>query len=295
MQEELWSGEGESVTDKPIPPDDGGGPDTTGFDPRALLARHQALSKPLSRLGALKATSPSALEDFEKALATIPASSGAAYDAFIDECRAVVQAERQHRQRSFTRSVGSFVNRLRSSGTDVREVDGWRVGPLQLEVNPDRTQVRFLFDREPVTEWRSVASPEDLNDAYEHALSSLRDAELDVAAIAESLVDAYIHLSRRESRVRIRDAYPELRVGLLRQQLRGKPDRTIKEFAFPYWAFLYNLDRYRAAASSIPADQRLAFTTGSQAESAKFGVTLNGLRTSDDYRTYCFLERMPGR
>lgn len=283
------------MTDKPTSTDAGGGPETPTFDPRALLARHQILLKPLSRLSALKATSPSALEDFEKALETTPPYSGAAYDAFLDECRRAVQEERQRRQASFTRSVASFVNHLRGSGTDVREVDGWRVGPLQLEMRPDRTQVRFLFDREPVVEWRSIASPDDVNDAYEDALTSLSEAELDVAVIAESLVDAYVHLSRRESRVRIRDAYPELRVGLLRQQLRGKPERTIKEFALPYWAFLYNLDRYRAAASSIPADQRLAFTTGSQAESAKFGVTLNGLRTSDDYRTYCFLERMPGR
>ena len=62
----------------------------------------------------------------------------------------------------------------------------------------------------------------------------------------------------------------------------------------PSWALLYNTDRYRASGSQVSHAQRLRFETGSQRETAKIGVTLNGLDSSRQYETLCYVRRTGG-
>jgi hypothetical protein len=49
------------------------------------------------------------------------------------------------------------------------------------------------------------------------------------------------------------------------------------------------LDLYRKIASSLPNHQRLGLLTGSQTETSKEGLTINGLDPNVDYNMICHI------
>jgi len=81
-----------------------------------------------------------------------------------------------------------------------------------------------------------------------------------------------------------------VRVALVRRELaREQPDKKLRWGELPRWAFLYNLDRYRALGAAAPDAGRLGLQTGSQQESRTIGVVVNGLDAHQDYKTMCFI------
>lgn len=79
-------------------------------------------------------------------------------------------------------------------------------------------------------------------------------------------------------------------MALVRHELEGQPpDRKLRWGELPRWAFLYNLDRYRALGAAVPEARRLGLQTGSQQESRGFGMVVNGLDAQQDYKTMSFV------
>ena len=86
------------------------------------------------------------------------------------------------------------------------------------------------------------------------------------------------------------DFYRGVRVALVRSELADQaPEKRLRWAELPRWAFLYNLDRYRAHVTEVSEGQRLGLQTGSQQESRQFGMVVNGLDAAQDYRTMCFI------
>ena len=63
----------------------------------------------------------------------------------------------------------------------------------------------------------------------------------------------------------------------------------MKKLSIGSWAFLFNLDRYRAQ-NDMPAERKLALQTGSQTEQQRgMGLVTNGLSAAEDYKVYCYV------
>src|SRR5439155_14006296 len=91
---------------------------------------------------------------------------------------------------------------------------------------------------------RSVA---DCIGVIKKAEALLSAHSLPAALTSELLGEAYDYLrpQAKSDLVKIRELYLEFRVAALRRELRGRPERTLKNLALPFWAFLRNLDVYR--------------------------------------------------
>jgi hypothetical protein len=255
-----------------------------------LLRRVEALAR-------IKPQSPSALEDLEKALRDFPSEDTVAAELAELRHRAASILERAGEvvQRAFKPIEAAFVHDLEAAKVVVRQTHrGWRVGSLEMESRPERSQVRFQYNQQDVVGWTPVRTKENLEGLFQNAKTLLERSKIPSETLGDALWQAYNYLRSQRKQtsdlVPIRDAYPELRVALLRHELRARPEKVVKQLSLPMWAFLYNLDLYRSGASTAARSKRLSFVTGAQVDTAKIGVVMNGMQADEEYKVFCYLQ-----
>ncbi len=263
------------------------------FDPRDLTAQLVEVLRPLMSATAVR-RGPRSLEELDGIIKSVPAGIAANIDAARNAIELGLAKEKERRAASFGGTLASFIAASRDRGRTVREAEGWRVDELELRTRPGEACVGFFYNRLQVGIWQGVGSALELERAYRSAVEKLGQHDIPQDVLAETVWEAHSYLAARSHKsnalVQIRDLHRELRAALVRYELRTKPDRPIKGLELPGWAFLHNLDRYRESGASIPAGKRVTFQTGSQADTQRIGVTLNGLRADEEYRTYCYLQ-----
>lgn len=267
----------------------------------AVLAQFKRLGAPLTTIGAVRPAAADAAEQIETALRRLP--SGEAIGATVDSLRVELRAALERQQRVYTeefrRHEAAFIHAVQETESPVREQnDGWRIGAVELEFRRGAARARALYNHEEIVRWGRVTEVSDLEQIEKKARAVLERATLPDDLLVAVVWDAYTRTraarmtARRPSAdvVPVLEFYRELRIALARYDLDKRPAANLAHADMPKWSFLYNLDRYRALGAAVPADRRLGFQTGSQAESARSRcVTLNGLDATQDYKEFCHL------
>ncbi|SET02466.1 hypothetical protein SAMN04488587_2009 [Methanococcoides vulcani] len=212
-----------------------------------------------------------------------------------------IEKSKQQRSISFPRTFNKYLQSLNETPKRYQIIDTTivRVGCLQIETKPEIAKIRFLFNKIVLIPWKPVVTVEDVNKYEIEALDKLKSAEIPEDILADIFLRAYknIRYTREKtnkanpSLVPINDLYSETLVELFRQQIIGRKkfNTKLKEIYLPDWAFVYNLDRYRHMYHSLPDEKRLSFEIGSQSETEKIGVVLNGLDPKSVYKKICYV------
>lgn len=283
------------------PPAAADGEGTGGAALPGVGAEFRRLAAPLVAMTRVKPNDPKVLEKLESALRRLPPGEalGQALDELRDHAAGVLHTARRERITAFRPTEAEFVRAAREAGKQLRErANGWRIDMLELQLQREQARARFFYNREPLLPWSPVGSPEALA-----ALEARARATLDRAAWADELAIDVFWAAYEQERARRRavgggraeavplpDFYRAVRVALVRHELEGQqPDRKLRWGELPRWAFLYNLDRYRALGAAVPEARRLGLQTGSQQESRGFGMVVNGLDAQQDYKTMSFV------
>ncbi len=267
-----------------------------------LLAEAKKLAGPLQAIGAITPGSADTLDKLEQALKKLPAASAMAeaVDGLRRRAESAIARYRRERVEAFRRTEAEFIKSARSEGTQVREqAEGWRIGPVELRMKREQAQCQALYNREVVVGWTKISGLQDMERLQRTALDALNKAAIPDEEMQTRFVDAYdealLHRQKQNNvspgRVPLLEFYLELRLTLARADLARNPEGALHHVEFPKWAFLYNIDRYRRIAASLPADERLNLQTGSQQESRHLGVLVNGLDPLSDYSVVCFILR----
>ena len=271
-----------------------------------LQAEYRRLVAPLSALAKLKPADPRVLERLDAALKRLPPGDtlGQTLDQLRERTERYLQPARRERIAALRPIEAEWVRAARDAAKSLRERSaGWRVDLLELGLQREQARARFFYNREALTPWSPVGSAADLTALEDRALALLRGVAFPDAMLLAVFRDAYDseHAARqragkgRAESIPLPDFYRSVRVALVRHELAGQgPEKKLRWAELPRWAFLYNLDRYRALAATLPEDQRLGLQTGSQQESRQFGLVVNGLDATQDYKTMCFVVPFSG-
>lgn len=269
-----------------------------------LRSLQNDFSKIINMFNAILRVTPGRVDSLDKidaALKKLP--EGDTLGKLIDELREkinnFINEARRERALSFKRFEADFVRTAREQKY-IREMDqGWRVGALEIQVKRERSQIRLLYNEEVIIRWQPVGNRQDIDKAEERAMAMLNGAKLPANMLVEVFWNAYEQAEESRKKagkaygqlVPILDFYQEVRLALIRYQLKGKkPDKKLSYAEFPRWAFLYNLDHYRLLVSNVPEEKRLGFQTGSQGDvSSGMGVVINGLDAREDYKVVCYV------
>ncbi len=271
-----------------------------------LQAEYRRLAGPLGALAKIRPTDPRALERLAAALKRVPpgATLGPALDELRERTERFLDTARHERIAAFRPLEVEWVRAGRAAGKQLRERSGgWRVDMLELGLQREQARARFFYNREALTPWSPIGSADDLAALEERARVLLHGIALPDDSLSTTFRDAYAGERAtwqrggkgRAEAVPLPDFYRGVRVALVRNELAGQaPEKKLRWAELPRWAFLYNLDRYRARAAEVPDGQRLGLQTGSQQESRQFGMVVNGLDATQDYRTMCFIVPFDG-
>jgi hypothetical protein len=266
-----------------------------------LQAEYRRLVGPFGALAKIKPTDPRALERLAATLKRLPSGDtlGPALDELRERTERFLDTARRERIAAFRPLEAEWVRAARADGKQLRERSGgWRVDMLELGLQRDQARARFFYNREALTPWSPIGSPDDLVALEGRARALLHGVTLPDATLSTVFHDAYVgeRAARQRSGkgraevVPLPDFYRSVRVALVRNELVGQaPEKKLRWAELPRWAFLYNLDRYRVRATEEPEERRLGLQTGSQQESRQFGMVVNGLDATQDYRTMCFI------
>lgn len=274
---------------------------------KALQGEIKNLIRPLRQFAEKKWKKPPTLKELEKLQAAIPkgASLGEAVDVASNSLRTLVANIRRERSEGFGRLVSSYIRALKSQGiTPIETGGGWRINEIELELKPETSQARTLYNQVPlfpVSGWAMVTSIDDLTELRGKALEMLKQVQSRIPddMLKKLLIESYHQArSKREAAgvshadlVPIVELYRMFRVVLVSGELEGqKPDKALTFASIPRWMFLNVLDRYQSLVGQKESEGRLMFQTGSQAEQARgLGYTLGGLNPQQSYRVYCHI------
>lgn len=248
----------------------------------------------------VKVSEVEVLGKLNRALDSMPtaADMAAVTEEFQVRAQSVLAVARQDRIDNFRRLETGYIQRVKDSGKLLREVNsGWRIGPLEMQVEREFGRVSFWYNHEQLIKGKSIATVEDIEKIEEKSLNMLKKAAIPEEMLAQVFWEAYLEArkknvrKRKAERVSLTDFYRELRIVLVRQKIAGRSlHRKIVQFAdFPKWTFLYNLDLYRLLAQEIEIEKRLALETGSMTEVNKGnGYVINGLEAHNEYKVMCY-------
>ncbi|NLX03474.1 MAG: hypothetical protein GXY40_13265 [Syntrophomonadaceae bacterium] len=275
------------------------------FDEKAQMKALQKeilkIEQVFSAFTKIKSNDADALDKFNKGLKKLPPGQiiGTAVEELREKITSFIQQSQQTRMESFGRIEAEFIRNTRKQHKSVREqARGWRIGPLEVEMDREQSRVRFLYNREVLLPWQSVFCKEDIEKSELKALDMLGKSLLPEPTLIKTCWETYQNLKILSNRpganhselVPIDAFYRELRAQLVRTQLETKkPDSKLNYIEMPRWAFLYNLDCYRTIRFPDQTP-RLGFQAGSQMEVSKgMGFVLNGLDALEDYKTFCYV------
>lgn len=254
----------------------------------------------------LKTGDAEVLDQLAKALKNLPPAEDItqAVEELRGKGKTVVEMARQQRADGFKRCETAFIRQAREEGKSIREfTQGWRVGPLELQVKREEARASFLYNGESVLKWQAISSADDLLTMEEKALKLLEQVALPEDILVNIFWEAYREAGRRKTKglnqslVLLADLYREVRIALIRHSLNGKtPQKKLTQYTeFPKWAFLYNLDLLRALGATVPAEQRLVLQTGSMNEVSKGkGFVVNGLDAMNEYKVMVYVTTASG-
>lgn len=233
---------------------------------------------------------------FEKKLQSLSIQTAEKqFQEWLDRTSAIIKELNQIRHDQFRRNISEFIRKIREN-KEIREMSSsWRIGSLLLELNLSTSMVRFLYNNAPLdNKWLPVLDANDLMEKYSYYEQLMRQFEIKEDNLLEIFSEAYD--SSRSKLLRANNAmaqfvplrlfFEEVAVSLFRLDRHNKT----KLADLPFWAFLYNLDRYTKIARELSLKDRLTLQDGSQQEVGKFGVCVNGLDAMQDYKmvTYIF-------
>ncbi len=255
----------------------------------------------------VKVSEVEVLEKLNRALDSMPSAAdmAAVTEEFQARAQSVLEVARQERIDNFRRIETGYIQRVRESGKLLREVNsGWRIGPLEMQVEREFGRISFWYNRERLVKGKSIATVEDIEKIEEKSLNMLKKAAIPAEILSQVFWEAYQEAQKKSTRKRkaslvsLTDFYRELRIVLVRHKIAGRValSRKITQYAdFPRWTFLYNLDLYRGLAQEIEETKRLALQTGSMSEVNKGnGYVINGLEAQNEYKTMCYVLPMSG-
>lgn len=259
------------------------------------------ITKVFEELKKIDSNDADSIGKIEKILQNFPSASDLA--AQIEVVRNAldihIRESKKVRAENFNYVFNEYLNNLQQSQRPYRLIDKntLRIEMLELQTDPKRASIQFLFNKKRLMPGKNVACSEDIVRYETECMGMLKKAEVPEKEIGDIFYRAYLNALRKKRRekntnadfIQIIDFYEEVQVELFRQQLHVK--RSVDSgitINFPIWAFIYNLDRYRKLRK-IPDKSRLILETGSQAETKKNGVVLNGLDPKSDYKMFCYI------
>ncbi len=248
----------------------------------------------------IKTNDPNALEKLEKFLKEIPSPDilSQAINENINIVRKAVDEIKSNRLQSFKKIETEYIRSLQAEQKPYREKSGgWRVGHFEIKTSPELSKVKFLYNNEILINWTYINSKEDFISLEKQAMDMLNRELIPKEELIEVFWDAYQQGVNKNNNsnsnlVPIKDFYKEVRISLIRRYLDTKsPTSKIDKYIdFPLWAFLYNLDTYRAFGKNIPENKKIILQTGSMQETSQGkGLIVNGLNTNEDYKIMCYV------
>jgi len=260
-----------------------------------IQAEFRRLSAPLAAFTKAKASDPKHIERLDAALKWLPPGElvGQTLEELRERMARYVVDARRERIQAFRPLEAEYVREARAAGKSLRErANGWRVDLLELQLQREQARARFYYNREALVPWSPVGAAADLAALEAKARALLARAALPEATLRGVFHDAFGYARDRRrparashpGRVPLPDFYRAVRVMLVQYELaEGQPEKKLRYGELPRWAFLYNLDRYRALGAE------LTLQTGSQQESRQFGMVVHGLDAQQDYKTMCYI------
>jgi len=261
------------------------------------------LNRQLGGINSIKQTDPKFLSKIEKYVENLPDDDDfqLRVKSIKKRLNDIIVHNKTIRIKEFSNNLNKFIISLQEKGVPHRIIDSAniRVNCIEIIANHQNGQARILYNKSVVLPWQDVYSASDIQKMCNEANIMLKRSELPEATLSTIFSSAYQNIRIRQvnkkinpDMVLLEQLHQETIIELLRLQFKGKfsCDRKFKEIYFPKWAFLYNLDRYRVILPNLPESQKLQFQTGSQAETEKYGIILNGLIPTQDYKKYCFIK-----
>jgi len=261
------------------------------------------IEKKISAIRFIKPKDPKFLEKLESYQKTLPrgAEIGPILDEVSKKLKDYIESSNKNRLSFFRPLINQYINSLQGRNIVYRMIDNtlFRVGCLEIETQPEKGNIRILFNKNTILPWTPVREMNDIESSIQAAHAKLKEMEVPLDEFSRMLHYAYHKVRARQEKERkpnpdyvmLKPLHSEILVELFKRQLKGKKNLNVKmkDIFFPDWAFLYNLDLYRAKLSQIPEEKRLLFETGSQSETEKYGVVLNGLTAQSEYKKFCYL------
>ena len=266
---------------------------------KSLLKSLGAMIKPLNELVGVKLTNPDALSEIAKHLRKGLLIDMVQLRSRLDEASDLVKGLQEQRAAAFTPILSEYIRMLQSEGVEVRETStGWRIGILELQIDPENGTTRMAYNREPLTKWVSVSDTDGFVQLGKEAHQELTRWSIPDDIVLDTMHAAYeISLSSARTRpalIPMIEFYKGVRHIQVRQRLHSEgPQADLSPCKLPVASFLYALDRYRVLSCNLPLTERLGFQTGSSQEVAqKKGFIINGLDAFSEYKVVCYVVRM---
>jgi len=258
----------------------------------------------LNGIEKIKVTDPKFLQKVEHYLKKVPTQEEIIrlYEKF-KELEALIQKSKMQKNQEFQRKFTAFLTALNEQKTEYNIIDTYsvRVGFLEIQGKSENATVSFFYNKAVILDQKPVNSSDDISKYMKESLEKLSKSEIPENKLIDIVSLSYSTICNERTkqnpdganRVPIIDLQKEIFIQLIRDEISEKKSRNIKlkDFAFPEWVFLYNLDRYKNLHDSIPENKRLIFGRGSQEQTEKIGVVLNGLNPNQIYQKFTYVSR----
>ena len=261
------------------------------------------VDKKIAGIRYIKPQDPKFLDKLDVYQKSLPKGSdiGSLIDDISLKLKEYIEEKNKVRLISFRPLINTFLESLQSKNKDYRIIENtaFRVDCFEMEIQPANGSIRLLFDKNVIMSWKPVQTINDIELCFQESIKKLNDAEISIDTFSSMMYQGYQRIRIKQEKERkpnsqfvlLKALHEEIIIELFRSQVKGKKNLNVKfkEIFFPEWAFQYNLERYRAQLMKIPEEKRLLFETGSQADTERFGVVLNGLSPQSDYKKFCYV------
>lgn len=204
--------------------------------------------------------------------------------------QAITDGKAKHRK-----AINDFLEKMRQEGRHVREDQGWTIDELVLEYKhpgDNSSEVRFTYNTYPITTYRLYSKWEDIQKHYEQIKSQFELMTLPDSELIDAFWEAYTKLPQTTSTHHLlTEFYISLWETFIRRQMKSRTKKITRFLEFPFWAFTYNVDKYKtllAEHPDIPAGRKLVTISGNQAANRDHAFTFGALL--NHRQRFCYVE-----
>lgn len=255
-------------------------------------------------LDKIKSNDPNFLQKVENYLKKVPSQEEIPrlYEN-LKKLERLVQQSNEQKIREFQKNFTAYLTNLNELKIEYKINDTYsvRVGCLEIQGKPENATVSIFYNKSVIIHQKSISTSEDIKTCIKDSMEKLSKSKIEEKLLIDLVYRAYSTLCDEKAkqnpeganRVPIIDLYKGIIMQLIKNEVWAKKTLNfkLKDFAFPEWAFLYNLDRYKNLHDSIPENKRLIFGRGSQEQTEKMGVVLNGLNPNQIYQKFTYVSR----